>query len=65
MLRHAHIVPHARVSPSVPPHRADIEGMSVKELKQFLASKGVSVKGLYEKHELLEAALDASGEPKL
>lgn len=36
--------------------RADVEGMSVKDLKAFLAAKGVSTSGLLEKPDFVAKA---------
>lgn len=46
-----------RVLPDAPPSRDELEGMSAKQLKAFVSSRGGSTYGLLEKAELLEAAL--------
>ncbi|KFM28729.1 Acyl-protein thioesterase 1 [Auxenochlorella protothecoides] len=45
-----------RVVPDAPPSLSDLQGFSVKQLKQLLSSQGISTKGMFEKQELLEAA---------
>ncbi|KAL6782749.1 hypothetical protein ACKKBG_A07980 [Auxenochlorella protothecoides x Auxenochlorella symbiontica] len=45
-----------RVVPDAPPSLSDLQGFSVKQLKQLLSSQGISIKGMFEKQELLEAA---------
>lgn len=45
-----------RGSPVSPLCRSDLQGFSVKQLKQLLSSQGISTKGMFEKQELLEAA---------
>lgn len=37
--------------------RGDVQGFSVRQLKQFLQSRGVSTVGVYEKSDLVNLAL--------
>lgn len=47
-----------RTLPDAPPTRQELEGMSARQLKAFVAARGGSTHGLLEKSELLEAALN-------
>lgn len=44
--------------PDLPPTRAEVDSMSLKELRSLLGSRGVSTLGFLEKHEFLDAARD-------
>ncbi|KAL4459022.1 hypothetical protein ABPG75_013887 [Micractinium tetrahymenae] len=46
-----------RVLPDVAPTKEDVAAMSAKQLKAFLQSKGVNTTGMFEKAEMVEAAL--------
>jgi len=48
-----------RVIPDAPPTRDEVEGMSVKELRALLGSRGISTLGFLEKREFMDAALAA------
>lgn len=43
--------------PDSPPTQEEVKGMSVVQLKAFLASKNVSTAGMFEKGDMVEAAL--------
>lgn len=49
--------PCHRVLPDSPPTQEEVKGMSVVQLKAFLASKNVSTAGMFEKGDMVEAAL--------
>lgn len=48
-----------KLLPDVPPSAEEIKGMSARELKGFLQSKGISTVGLLEKQDLVAKALSA------
>lgn len=46
-----------RVLPDLPATREEVQSMSVGQLKAFLQGKGVNTTGMFEKSEMVEAAL--------